>query len=142
MTTTPVIDSDAHVDETRRPGEFIPQESAAFKPVLDLTPSADPTQPPTPSWLIDGVKKRRPVRDDAMARSTVETRELLDVEARLRRMDELGIDMQVVYPTLFITERRRGPRLSSASPRATTAGSPTAARRPRGGCAGYACLPC
>ena len=109
MTTATVIDSDAHVDETEATWEFIPPESVAFKPVLDLTPNADPTQPPTPSWLIDGVKKRRPVRDDAMARSTVETRELLDVEARLRRMDQLGIDVQVVYPTLFITEAAARP---------------------------------
>ena len=54
--------------------------------------------------MIDGHRKERKIRDDAKSRTTVEQRELLDVEARLRHMDELGTEIQIIYPTLFLVE--------------------------------------
>ena len=33
-----------------------------------------------------------------------ETREMENVPARLKHMDELGIDVQVLYPTIFIEQ--------------------------------------
>src|SRR5205809_826911 len=46
----------------------------------------------------------RPKQAGSPARpgTTVETRELRDIDARLRDMDELRIDVQVLYPTMFL----------------------------------------
>mgnify|MGYP001499972194 CR=1 FL=1 len=45
-------------------------------------------------------------RDDVRTGTVQATRELVDVEARLRDMDELNIDVQVLYPTLFLLGSR------------------------------------
>ncbi len=52
--------------------------------------------------MIDGKRQVRFIRSDKDSGTTVETRELLDVKARLKHMDELGTDIQVIYPTLFL----------------------------------------
>ena len=54
------------------------------------------------------------VRDDGNTRTTVETRELLDVQARLRDMDAMGTEVQVLYPTLFLMEATERPEVSTA----------------------------
>jgi predicted TIM-barrel fold metal-dependent hydrolase len=38
-------------------------------------------------------------------KTSAATRTLADVQARIRHMDELGVDVQVLYPTLFLTEQ-------------------------------------
>ncbi len=61
-------------------------------------------------WNIDGHLKLRRYRDDPNAGEAFEetggtteaTRELTDVPARLRHMDEIGVDVQVMYPTLCL----------------------------------------
>ncbi len=113
--TLRIIDADTHIDETRSDlGSTTPEEQG-FKPTKGSAPHPDPSHPPVPYWLIDGHKERRSARTDAKSKTTVETRELLDVEARLRHMDELGTEIQVIYPTLFISDPavRRG-RVESA----------------------------
>ena len=104
MTTQRVIDSDTHVDETNATWEYMTVEEEAYKPTIRFDPSPDPGSPGRPYWLVDGQRQRRPDRNDSTSRTTAETRELIDVEARLRHMDELGTDVQVIYPTLFITD--------------------------------------
>ena len=52
--------------------------------------------------MIDGQPKTRRWRDDARTGTTVETRELRDIDARIRDMDNLRIDVQVLYPTMFL----------------------------------------
>src|SRR5207237_8778367 len=52
--------------------------------------------------LIDGTIRLRRWRDDKRTGTVQATRELLDVEARIRHMDELRVDVQVLYPTLFL----------------------------------------
>src|SRR5207302_1230767 len=42
------------------------------------------------------------------------TRELVDVAARLRQMDELRIDIQVLYPTLFLSAMTARPEVELA----------------------------
>ena len=104
MTTQRVIDSDTHVDETNATWEYMTVEEAEHKPTIRFEPSPEPGSPGRPYWLVDGLRQRRPDRNDMTSRTTAETRELIDVEARLRHMDELGTDVQVIYPTLFITD--------------------------------------
>jgi predicted TIM-barrel fold metal-dependent hydrolase len=99
----PVIDSDTHIDETEDTWTDI-QDGIDFKPYTAYPPNQDPGRQPTTYWMIDGKRQLRRYRDDKRTGTTVETRELLDVQARLRAMDQLGFDVQVMYPTLFLTE--------------------------------------
>ena len=99
-----VIDSDTHVDETDATWEFVLPEEEAFKPTTGYPRNPDPNRPPTRYWLVDGHRKPRRIRDDAKSLTRVEARELLDVDVRLRHMDELGIGIQVIYPSLLLVE--------------------------------------
>src|SRR6266568_3558698 len=100
----PVIDADTHVDETEDTWEHILPGDEPFKPVTAYPSRPDPNRRPTRYWVIDGKRQMRFIRDDARTQTTTEMRELLDVSARLRAMDERGVDMQVIYPTMFLVE--------------------------------------
>jgi predicted TIM-barrel fold metal-dependent hydrolase len=99
-----VIDADTHVDETDDTWAYVPPEAEAFKPATGFPRNPRPDLPPARYWVIDGHRKQRKIRDDLKSQTTVAQRELLDVEARLRHMDELGTEVQVIYPTLFLVE--------------------------------------
>ncbi len=99
-----IIDSDTHVDETDDTWEFIPSQDAAYKPTTQFPSNPDPNRPPVRYWLVDGKRKHRRIRDDGKSGTPIEARELLDVETRLRHMDELGTEVQVIYPSLFLVE--------------------------------------
>ena len=102
-----VIDSDTHVDETEATWEYIPPEEQALKPI----PVGDPAPGGKRYWLIDGLRFARPSRDDNLTKTTAVTRELLDVPARLRHMDELGVEVQVIYPTIFLQNMAERPEV-------------------------------
>ena len=109
-----VIDADTHVDETESTWEYMREDEFQFKPTTGYPAKSDPSRPSSRYWLIDGQRQIRFIRDDEKTRTTVETRELLDVSARLRAMDERGIHLQVIYPTLFIMEATTRPEVSVA----------------------------
>jgi hypothetical protein len=93
-----VIDSDAHVLETERTWDYMLQSERAYKPRIVATPN-DPTSGGE-SWLIDDVYigKARNVGHE----TPKEAREMDDINARLKHMDELDVDVQVLYPTIFL----------------------------------------
>ena len=98
------IDVDAHVDETDATWAFLAEADLAHRPA-----TADPGVPTVPGdrrphriWLIDGHTRLRRWRDDVRTGTVRATRELADVPARLAHMDELNVDVQVLYPTLFL----------------------------------------
>lgn len=102
----PIIDADTHVDETEETWKYLDEASRGITPVTVIHQTSVPGQRPAGDdryWLIDGALRLRRVRDDKRTGTVVETRELLDVPARLRHMDELGVDIHIMYPTLFIT---------------------------------------
>ncbi len=90
METLRVIDADTHVDETDATWDYVPPEEGALKPTTGFPRNPRPDLPLARYWVIDGHRKQRKIRDDVKSGTTVETRELLDVDARLRHMDELG----------------------------------------------------
>ena len=91
------IDADAHVDETEATWEYLQPSESRFKPTtIDGAVRSDQ------GWLFDGQIFRRPVRDYGRTGATAATSQLLDVDARLRHLDDLRIDVQVIYPTMFI----------------------------------------
>src|SRR6185312_7936073 len=59
-------------------------------------------------WVADGMSLRRPVRNYDRTGVSRETSQLLDVPARLRHLDELRIDYQILFPTTFIRSRFEG----------------------------------
>src|SRR5437899_2605416 len=102
--TTPmgVIDSDTHIDETEATWEYMREHELQFKPKADQPAVMDPNLPPTRYWIIDGHRQPRFFRDDNRSHTTEATRTLSDPMARVRHMDELGTDVQVIYPTTFL----------------------------------------
>jgi predicted TIM-barrel fold metal-dependent hydrolase len=106
----PVIDADTHIDETDQTWEYFDPAEIAFKPTTEYSKGFDPNRVDKAGfrggryWLIDGKRQLRRFADDARTGTTAETRELIDIPARLAHMDRLGVDIQVMYPTLFLIE--------------------------------------
>jgi len=99
------IDADAHVDETHETWDYIAPEDATYKPLFIPAQGwgwLGPDVPPHPVWLIGGNPRLKRYRDDEITGTTEAARELKDVPARVRHMDELGFDVQVIYPTVFL----------------------------------------
>jgi uncharacterized protein len=105
-----VIDSDAHVLETERTWDYMLESERAFKPRIVATPEDESSG--GESWFIDGVYlgKARNVGHD----TSREAREMGDIQARLKHMDELDVDIQVLYPTIFLRPYTKRPELELA----------------------------
>jgi predicted TIM-barrel fold metal-dependent hydrolase len=89
----PTIDADAHVIESEETWSYIKNEK--LKPFL-VTPGGGRAQ----NWLIDGRVFHRGVNFDRNL--AIDICEMRDIEGRLKHMDELNIDVQVLYPSLFL----------------------------------------
>ena len=107
------IDADAHVVESPQTWDYLTPSEKKFRPLL-FNPG-DETQ--RAHWVIDGkirglfrftftkedlVRKSAEIGRD-MA-TTVAARDLADVSGRIKHMDELGIDVQVLYPSIFLDQ--------------------------------------
>jgi predicted TIM-barrel fold metal-dependent hydrolase len=110
----PIIDADTHIDETEDTWEYMQGSDLEFKPTTAYPPNRNPKMLPTRYWVIDGKRQLRFIRGDKESGTVVESRELLDVQVRLKHMDELGTDIQVIYPTLFLMEATERPEVSTA----------------------------
>ncbi len=101
----PTIDADAHVLETPETWSFLEGEECRHRPMI--VSQTDGNERVNRAgvvmrdfWAVDGGVH---LKDSNVGEDTPrESRELTDVGARLRHMDELGIDIQVLYPTLFL----------------------------------------
>src|SRR5579862_5564331 len=110
----PVIDADTHLDETEATWEFGEPGEEQYMPTTGYPSNPDPSRAPTRSWLLEGRRQQRISRDDSRTYTTAGMRELSDVPARLRAMDGLGVDVQVIYPTLFLVEGVQRPEVDLA----------------------------
>jgi predicted TIM-barrel fold metal-dependent hydrolase len=126
MTT---IDADCHVIEPDQAWEYFDEGEARYQP---LTLSAKNGRK---FLAIDGrirggttdqddrgrnVPGKREAREDmaGFARTTEAMRTMQDIEGRLRHMDELGVDIQVLYPTtMALGELTRKPDVDVAMSR-------------------------
>jgi uncharacterized protein len=94
----PIIDADAHVLETERTWSYMARSEEQYRPRIVRT--TDPLGVENEWWLIDGRTHSKQVN---VGHETPEAaREMADIQARLRHMDELGVDVQVLYPTVFL----------------------------------------
>ena len=99
------IDADAHVIETVQTWSYLDADERRFTPQLmtqtfgsDLLSNEGTAV--RDFWVIEG---RAHGKDRNVGTNTSqESREMLSVKARLAHMDELGIETQVLYPTLFL----------------------------------------
>ena len=89
----PTIDADAHVIESERTWDYI--EDDKLRPFW-VTPGGGRPQ----NSLIDGRVFNQGVNVDRGLPEAI--REMRDIEGRLKHMDELDIDVQVLYPSLFL----------------------------------------
>ena len=113
-----VIDADTHVDECEETWSYIPPEDARHKPVTVVPTEAMDSGAAVPGytrhWLIGGNLSIRRIRDDKRTGTTIDARELRSVETRLRHMDEMGVDVHVMYPTMFLTYLTSDPQAQVA----------------------------
>ncbi|MEK9930330.1 MAG: amidohydrolase family protein [Rhodospirillaceae bacterium] len=107
MTT---IDADAHVIESAKTWSYLGDDEKHFAPIIldrvsgGTIPQAGPSK--TDQYWFSG--NHIQPKDNADTTSMDETsREMGNVEARLAHMDELEIDIQILYPTIFLVPTAR-----------------------------------
>ncbi len=111
-----IIDADAHVVETERTWEFMDPADQKYRPQLVKLPDGHPTSPYV--WIVDGKVRVRQNQttlteyelagvSDELGRNVVtaqEAREMWDVGVRIKHMDQLGIDVEVLHNSFFIRQ--------------------------------------
>lgn len=119
-----VIDADAHVVESEATWDFMDPGQEAFRPII----AVDRRNPESNRqyWVVDGKVRgfpRQAVTGNLAALSDKahrnmlapeEARNMENVEVRLHHMDELGIDVQVLQPTIFIEQVADRPEVEIA----------------------------
>jgi predicted TIM-barrel fold metal-dependent hydrolase len=121
-----LIDADTHIAEPAQMWDHIPEEMYPRRPVMVRLPEDTLYQKFDATWLIDGnifpkgagkggtifvtPSEQRFVQE----MSDVPARELNDLGARFQDMQHIGTDVQVVYPTLFLTFLTHDPKLEIA----------------------------
>lgn len=106
-----IIDADAHVLEIDKTWDYMDPSVRQYRPQLvsETLASGEVSK----SWAIDGRLFNAPYpgggkfsmlgpHSDNVALSD-DSKFLLDVQARVRHMDELGTDVQILYPTIFLS---------------------------------------
>jgi hypothetical protein len=127
----PIIDADAHVIETERTWDYLDESDKKYRPKLFSTPDDAARQ----YWVIDDkiagfrflTLSEQELRDFAQRAgrdfaTPQAARELDDVNLRLKHMDELGIDVQVLHNTFWIEQSPRGRKPKSRFAGAGTVG--------------------
>ena len=92
--TPRTIDSDAHVIETPFTWEFMAESERKHAP-FSVTREDGPEY-----WVVDN--RLHPKNNNVGANTSADQREMRDLDARLKHMDELEVDVQVLYPTLML----------------------------------------
>lgn len=120
-----VIDSDAHVIEPDQIWDYMDPSEQQYRPLQLIQARGEGEQQ---EYILTQAKLHKAKAgginlfgsgEGGDKRGTpVESRFLLDVEARLRHMDEIGTDIQVIYPTLFIDPIATKPEAEMAMCRA------------------------
>jgi predicted TIM-barrel fold metal-dependent hydrolase len=93
------IDADAHVVECEETWSYLEGAEKEFMPVLSTEKPAN-ARSGQKFWEIDGrLVSTGPVSETDAVKAV---RELADVKGRLAQMDEIGTDIQALYPTIFL----------------------------------------
>ena len=128
----PVVDADTHIAESRSMWQHFDSRLYPRRPALLFGPNDTLYGKKNVFWLIDGNIFPKPAGKGGFSLITpsesefqanrtdieIACRELTDVPARLSDMERLGVDVQVVYPTLFLVYLTDDPELELALCRA------------------------
>ena len=112
----PIIDADTHVSESESMWSLLEKEAYPRRPILMRVPNDTLYKERDAFWLIDGQIVPKPAGQagsvlitPAAASNqsnrtdiTVGSRELTEPQVRIKDMDRLKVDVQVIYPTLFL----------------------------------------
>src|SRR5262245_21581009 len=105
----PIIDADTHVMESERTWDYLEGDDQRFRTaavvVTDRVTGKD-----RPYWLVDG--RLRPRGGDPQL--PVAVKEMDDIPARLRMMDQLEVEVQILYSSLFLLFVTRRPEIEVA----------------------------
>lgn len=107
------IDADAHVIECEATFQHIDPEFKKYMPFVTVQKQSDVEvldnqgRAQKEFWVIDG--RLQPMEGNVGSNASKESREMASVAARLAHMDELQIDVQVLYPTVFLRPWTRDP---------------------------------
>jgi hypothetical protein len=126
------IDADAHVIEAEKTWDYLEGSDRHYRPVpitVDM-----PTGKTQNFWIIGG--RLIGGRDNIGKDTSKESREMANIDSRLKHMDEIGTGVQVLYPTLSCVPSPTTPGSSLLFAVLTIAGWPTSGQRPKTACAG------
>jgi len=127
MKTYSFVDADAHVEECEETWDYLDEEFRPRRPVAVTLDHAPTRGNLNAFWLIDDNVLPRPAGRGASVFATPascalgqnksfsrESQELRDAGARLQDMDRWGIDIQVIFPTVFLVAPSEDPRFEAA----------------------------
>ena len=117
------VDADAHVVETPHTWDYLHLSERKYRPGLYQAEGESGSQ----RWVIDGkvrglfrfvhTAEQLAALSAGVGRSMnsrPEARDMANVDARLSHMDELGIEVQVLYPTIFLDQCAERPAVDVA----------------------------
>jgi predicted TIM-barrel fold metal-dependent hydrolase len=127
-----IIDADTHISESEAMWNMIDTEMYGRRPVLLKAPEDTLYGPRNAFWLIDGNIFPKPTGKGSFrlitpsaskleqARGDIHLacREMTDIAGRLKDMDRLNVEVQIVYPTIFLVYLTDDPALEMALCRA------------------------
>jgi predicted TIM-barrel fold metal-dependent hydrolase len=127
-----VVDADTHIAESEAMWSHIDDEMYPRRPILAKIPEDTWYKERNAFWLIDGQIFPKPAgkasfslitpsaqkRESGRGDIHIGARELTDPARRLKDMDKIGVEIQVIYPTLFLVYLTDDPQLESALCRA------------------------
>ena len=102
-----IIDCDAHVEESEATWSYLPPEWHMFRPFAVKFPQDTYFGSHDAAWVIDYKIRLFAANPTIMTRATqkgttIPIQEMNDVPGRLAAMDSMGIDHQVVFPSLWL----------------------------------------
>ena len=101
-----VIDSDAHVEESVETWSYLDPAFHPYRPIPVVFPEDTCWGSHNAAWVIDYKLRYSAASPTSMKRAKekgapIPVQEMTDVSLRLACMDEMGIDKQVVFPSIW-----------------------------------------
>lgn len=117
-----VIDADAHVIENEATWSYLEDDEKGFAPIMleQVSGALGRTNRGGDSrqWWMFGTQVQRADHNLNIEEVDLESRNMTSVRRRLAHMDQLGIDTQILYPTIFLSPCARDSRAEFAVYRA------------------------
>lgn len=96
-----VIDADCHTIETEDTWSYMTGEEQQYRPRV-LEASGRPGSRRDEMWFYDNTLTNKRAFPPDKSRVSAESAQMQDIETRLKDMDQFGVDIQVLYPTVLL----------------------------------------